>query len=425
MQHRAYGIRTAALALAWVAMMVASVRATTYTYYVTTDGDDTFDGSSWTNAFRTISYAVDQAKAAVDPATDDAVIYAGEGSFDVTAQVTLDEPIAIIGGTAPGATTATSIRRYGAVTFRVFLLDSSGARLEDLEVLNGYTSSADQHGANIRILDGTVARCSIRGGSARNYNNGGGISMAGGVVEDSEILNNKVWVASTGQTLLGCGVHMTGGVLRRCVIRNNFSDFGTSTTGSRAARGMGVAVVGAEAILESCLILENTLSTPASGDSGSTGAGVFVASSGGTVRNCTIVSNACNNTKTAIPCAGLSQQGGTVLNSIVSGNTYGANVRATGATNYFDNGSAQTVTYSCAPELAGGTGNLASDPAFLNPANDFHLDGSTSPCVNAGLNESWMTSATDLDGMARRQGGTVDMGAYEIASAPGTILIVL
>jgi hypothetical protein len=60
--------------------------------------------------------------------------------------------------------------------------------------------------------------------------------------------------------------------------------------------------------------------------------------------------------------------------------------------------------------------------------NDYRLSAS-SPCIDAGENEDWMWTATDLDGNPRVfYGGlslTVDMGAYEYASWPFGISQVL
>ncbi|MHC5061224.1 MAG: right-handed parallel beta-helix repeat-containing protein [Planctomycetota bacterium] len=73
------------------------------------------------------------------------------------------------------------------------------------------------------------------------------------------------------------------------------------------------------------------------------------------------------------------------------------------------------LTYSCItdPCDASGTGNITSDPCFVNAdANDFHL-GLESPCINAG-DPCYTpdTGETDIDG--DEWGGRVDMGADEV-----------
>jgi hypothetical protein len=72
-----------------------------------------------------------------------------------------------------------------------------------------------------------------------------------------------------------------------------------------------------------------------------------------------------------------------------------------------------------------GTGNIAATPKFADvPGGDFRLTGS-SPCVNAGMNQAWMTGAFDLDGNPRIDTvwGVVDMGCYEYV--PGGTLITV
>jgi hypothetical protein len=65
-----------------------------------------------------------------------------------------------------------------------------------------------------------------------------------------------------------------------------------------------------------------------------------------------------------------------------------------------------------------GSGNISSDPLFVNAAAGNYRLQASSPCINTGTNESWMTGATDLDGTPRIVGGTVDMGAYECHLTP-------
>ena len=59
-----------------------------------------------------------------------------------------------------------------------------------------------------------------------------------------------------------------------------------------------------------------------------------------------------------------------------------------------------------------------NDPHFVS-TTDFHLQ-SDSPCINAGLNEAWMTTDIAADSNPRIIGGTVDIGAYEAVPEPST-----
>jgi len=60
--------------------------------------------------------------------------------------------------------------------------------------------------------------------------------------------------------------------------------------------------------------------------------------------------------------------------------------------------------------------NITADPQFIDKdAGNWRLRAN-SPCINTGINESWMTTgygSIDLDGRTRIRYGTVDMGAYE------------
>ncbi len=71
--------------------------------------------------------------------------------------------------------------------------------------------------------------------------------------------------------------------------------------------------------------------------------------------------------------------------------------------------------YSCIEAWnGGGEGNIKANPQFAD--TDYRLSDS-SPCLDAGKNEDWMSEATDLDGNPRISQAfktrTVDMGAYE------------
>ncbi len=73
-----------------------------------------------------------------------------------------------------------------------------------------------------------------------------------------------------------------------------------------------------------------------------------------------------------------------------------------------------TVNFSTfTPAVPGGTGNLHADPEFQDrDTRDYTLRPS-SPCIDKGTNQLWMTGATDLGGDPRILMDIVDMGGYE------------
>jgi len=145
----------------------------------------------------------------------------------------------------------------------------------------------------------------------------------------------------------------------------------------------------------------------------------------GKLINCLVAGNACNG-----------QGGGTynsiLINCTVAGNSapFGGGTAAGIAKNciIYNNGSSLSYTNylsgiftnCCTTPNPDSSVNITNTPMFADlAASDFHLQ-SSSPCINAG-NNSYLTSATDLDGLSRIAGGTVDIGAYEFKS-PASVL---
>jgi len=84
-----------------------------------------------------------------------------------------------------------------------------------------------------------------------------------------------------------------------------------------------------------------------------------------------------------------------------------------------------SVSYSDIGGGWAGTGNINSDPLFVNAAGgDYHLQA-TSLCFNAGNNSLVPVGVTlDMDGNPRINNRTVDMGAFEY-QVPGAPAITL
>ncbi|MCE9614904.1 MAG: M6 family metalloprotease domain-containing protein [Lentisphaerae bacterium] len=191
-----------------------------------------------------------------------------------------------------------------------------------------------------------------------------------------------------------------GGVVSNCVI-----------TGNTAARYGGGAAYGT---LYRCTVSGNQAanygggtffatawSTLMTANSAPRGGGTYY----GTNINCTIVTNSASYLG-----------GGTYVGSSVNGIVCDNSASNAASANY----SSGTFAYTCTgPVKPAGIGNITNDPQFINAlAGDFRLAAS-SPALDAGINQSWMTAALDLDGQARLADGNadgsavVDLGAYE------------
>ena len=118
------------------------------------------------------------------------------------------------------------------------------------------------------------------------------------------------------------------------------------------------------------------------------------------INNCTVK----DNTATSSSDAGGGLYLGTAKNCILWGNT------SAGAAN---NHMWSSVSYTCTAPAPSGGNNIDDDPMF---ADDEGRLAHNSPCRNAGHN-TYAVGGFDLDGNARIQAATVDLGAYEFLAA--------
>ena len=201
----------------------------------------------------------------------------------------------------------------------------------------------------------------------------------------------------TGNTNFGGGTF--GGTINECVFTNNYAAY----HGGGSAYG----------IINRCKFVDNEAYNWGGGSYFSTATNsLYLRNKGyygggaynGTLINCTVKDNSARYDTTA----GGGTRSSTVRNSIIWGNT------AAGADN---NGSSGVITYTCTSSPSSSdTGNISSDPLFADAEGRL---AQNSPCKNAGSN-SYAVGGFDLDGNARIQGITVDMGAYEIVTVTHT-----
>ena len=190
--------------------------------------------------------------------------------------------------------------------------------------------------------------------------------------------------------------------IRNCIITGN-------TTGQKGGGGLYLAL--ANPTLTNCLIANNSAGAGVGGD-------VYCTMSSPTMSNCTIVGNTANGLGGGIYCADGSIP--TIRNSILWGNSPGEI--------YVDSFSGVEVSYSDVQDGWLGTGNIDTDPGFVDPSQEDYHALSGSPCTDAGDNTSVPAGVlTDLDGNARFDDDPsapntgnpdgvneiVDMGAYE------------
>ncbi|MBN2212112.1 MAG: hypothetical protein JW709_12010 [Sedimentisphaerales bacterium] len=186
----------------------------------------------------------------------------------------------------------------------------------------------------------------------------------------------------------------------RCTFDDNFA----------GDAGGGLCTYTSNPVVTQCIFRNNTATIR--------GGGMFIDVTGGTVTNCTIYGNSANNGGGMYDnnCSSV------VTNSIFWGDT------ATNGPEFYGGGS--IVTYSCVQGGYGGTGNIVTDPNYVDAAGGNLRLTRGSGCIDAGKNAAVPVSVTtDLNGWERfiddlctgdTGGGTapiVDMGAYEFLPA--------
>ena len=443
-------------------MVVSNVPAQT-TWYVATNGNDSAHTgkNGWDDAFLTISNAVAKA-ASLD------TILVGAGEYFLTDAITIPgaKDIHLAGVAGPSNTVINA--NYPAYEIRgIYALNG---RIGGFTITNAYNpgSGADAGGVYLGA-SAMMTNCILEGNYAGR--NGGGALVSGGILSNCIVRGNQAgygggvmvqsagqvlncWVENNASTNNGGGVYLTqGSLLSNCVFAGNTS----------GTYGGGCALANNNALVTDCVISGNVAGTYAGGivvSSGSVlrnsiiccnrakanqnyaGGGVYMQHTNSLMLNClvygneapygggggvcmmhdadidacTIVSNSAGVAGGGIytywAASGMGDLNLFIRNSIVYSNAAPDGPNWSGlATKY------TWFTNSCItnPTMPQGSGNITAYPEFIDPAaNNYRLaDGS--PCINAGLNQDWMTDDADLDGRLRLDRFTrlVDMGCYE------------
>ena len=249
------------------------------------------------------------------------------------------------------------------------------------------------------VLNGfTITNSYVSGGMP--YGFGGGVFMDhGGIIENCIITCNSAWNGG------GIACYYNG-IVQNCIISRN------SANGEDGGAGVMLFYGGTT---RNCLITDNRAI-------GCWGGGGINCKLGGTIENSTICSNSATYDGGGVYSSNFEQYKPCIRDCIIYFNIAGRNDN-----NWHDydlEGGGNTIfEYNCTTPDPGGTGNITSDPQFVSD-NNFRLQ-STSPCIDAGTNMSWMLTATDLDGNPRIIDGIVDMGAYEYVPEPCYLLFII
>jgi len=247
-----------------------------------------------------------------------------------------------------------------------------------------------------RLFDSIVANCSNQDGNGAIAGKAGGLKVYENAIVGGCTITNCVAVN-------GGGAALFGGTLDRCV----FFDNRTRSAGGNIG-GAGIYIESGSPVMRNCLVYGNEA---VSGNG--TGGGIYCQASGAVIENCTIADNTA-----ATSAEGVYMTAGTLRNTIVLGSgeydSENPPLISTGG----------AIAYCCSPSLTSGVdGNIAGIPAFKDRAAFNYTVRADSKTVDAGLNQDWMSGATDLAGNPRIKRATVDIGCYECVAAGLSIFV--
>lgn len=282
------------------------------------------------------------------------------------------------GCTSPGLFDGTNYTQFGGGA----LLDNGG-RMTDCIITR--CSASQSGGGAMLVYGGLLSNCLVEANDADFF--GGGVTCLGsGIVNNCTLRYNTV-------NFHGGGLHFArGGLVDACLIYGNIST--NSGGGASLLRG---------GTIRNSILRNNHAS----------GAGGVACDTGGEILSCVIFDNS------AVYSAGGVHfyRGGQMRNSICTGNSAPTNMNWTSYSNDFSN------YVACATTPALGERCITNDPLFVDIlATNFHLQ-INSPCLNAGVNDSWMMEGVDREGQPRINNVFVDMGAFELPVSTSAIPI--
>ena len=344
------------------------------------------DGTSEYDAANTIAVTVYPAVLNVDAdhSLDEAYAAAGDGTLILVEPNTykintywISKGVTIRGlGTNPAAVTF----KPKSSNSRVFALNHAGAKLENLTIANGSYNQQGDPGSGVYIYGkgGTVSNCVIASCSHSGDASGGGGAYLGSV----------------------------NAVVTHCVI--------TNCTSSRS-RALGSPHCGGSAILLDNGLVRETLIANCRGGEGTAETDGAISIYGGKVVNCTIAN--CRNGG----CPGVRVHGGSVINTIISGNTTtstsGMSSVYVGSASVFDSclsDGEEPINATCHVE--------PSDKTFRRFSRGNYVIRGASVGRDKGKTLT-DAPATDLRGRARLFGKSIDIGCYESDAGGLTVLV--
>lgn len=418
--------------------LFGQARALSATIYVDADvigGDGT--GSSWANAFTSLSSAITAAGSGDEIWVKSGIYIPGAARTDT---FTLKNGVSIYGGFAGTETLLTQRDPATNVTILSGDIDNNDSQtpiITDLATVTGNTTNSYHVVSgggtdNTAVLDGFTVTAGNANSSNPN-NSGGGMYNN----NSSPALANLVFSGNTAS-------YGGGGMYN---YESSPTIMNLAFLGNSAGQGGGMLNMGNESS-------PNLMNVTFSGNSATSGNGGGMRneySSKPTLTNVTFSGNSATSTTSGGGGISNFYCTPTLINVTISGNSAGnngggmnndhskstlTNVIIWGNTapfaseifNFYTPTTPLTITYSVIKGGYTGTGNVSGDPilgALANNGGYTHTMalGSGSSAIDAGTNT--VCPATDQRGVSRPQGSQCDIGAYEYENAETEFLVFL
>lgn len=425
--------------------------------YVNREAVGSQNGTSWQDAFLTIT-------AAISAADYNDQLWIKDGIY--TERIHIPNGVALYGGFA-GTETAPSQRNYSVylsiidaqeLGIAVTIDNSADAatRLDGCVVVRG----SGVHGGGIKSIssaptivnnlimynktDGAGAGISIWGikytppedvpfianniiaenRSGNDEGDGGGIAVVNSspIIVDNYLVRNE---ATRNGGAIACWQSSEPLIANNLILgnsasvpMNDFTDYGTETTGGGAIFASSTDLDGTP--IDNSVAAPQIYNNVIAANAALKGGGICIINS---IRTDLGVAEIINNTLTSNQGGGVywSNTTPTIINNLIAYNSIGLYQYVTGITGYVIRANClfgnqihnESTDYSGLPTLTGMDGNISVDPLLVDYRfGKLNLQPG-SPCIDAGLLSAADPSWMDMDGQDRIQGGGVDIGADE------------
>ena len=423
-----------------MALLVMTFAAWADVIYVDINADGANNGTTWDDAYTDLNAALTAAQSGYQ-------IWVAAGTY-ISPTYQMKDGVAVYGGFS-GTETQLNERNWQT---HVTILDGNGAsrvitgagnaRLDGFTISNGsastgggmYNENCSPTIENCIFLNNLCSSSSARGGAI--YNNSASPTIINCTFDGNRASSSGITSGATGGAITNLGT--SAPVIRNCRFNNN------RATGGSQASSRGGAICSYSG---TSLTIENSSFTAnyAQGWDGYGGA-IYEGGAAVELTNCLFSRNYCNNSTnirggalynsggqvTLTNCtlshnwaSGSGSRGGGIYNSsctpIIKNSIIWGNSAASGQQISGYPSASATISYSCIEGGWSGTGNISSDPLFVDSDNhDCHLqsqvghwssggwipDAATSPCIDTA------NAADPYSNEPDPNGNQINMGAY-------------